>query len=47
MEMAKAFEALLERLPNPRIAQGSPPPEYPPNILLRGMTALPLEFDPA
>jgi len=47
MEMTKAFEALIERLPNPRIAPGSPDPEYPPNILLRGMKSLPLEFDPA
>jgi len=46
-EMLKSFEALLERLPNPRFPKGSPPLEYPPNILLRGMTALPLEFDPA
>jgi len=45
MELIKGFEALIERLPNPRFPEGSPPPEYPPNILLRGMTALPLEFD--
>ncbi|MDE0885481.1 MAG: cytochrome P450 [Myxococcota bacterium] len=44
-ELVKGFEALIERLPNPRFPEGSPPPEYPPNILLRGMTALPLEFD--
>ncbi|MDG2334233.1 MAG: cytochrome P450, partial [Myxococcota bacterium] len=44
-ELVKGFEALLERLPNLRFPEGSPPPEYPPNILLRGMTALPLEFD--
>jgi cytochrome P450 len=47
MEMAKAFEALLERLPNLRAPDGSGPPVYPPNILLRGMETLPLEFDPA
>ncbi|HIF97572.1 MAG TPA: cytochrome P450 [Myxococcales bacterium] len=47
MEMTKAFEALLERLPNLRAPDGSGPPVYPPNILLRGMAALPLEFDPA
>jgi cytochrome P450 len=47
MEMTKAFEALLERLPNPRIEPGSPAPDYPANILLRGMRVLPMEFDPA
>jgi cytochrome P450 len=44
MEMSKAFEALVERLPNPRKPAGSPPPAYPANILLRGMTELPIEF---
>ena len=47
LEMAQSFGALLERLPNLRKAPGSPPPAYPPNILLRGMTELPIEFDPA
>ena len=47
MEMRKAFEALLERLPNPRKAPGTPAPDYPANILLRGMTTLPMEFDSA
>jgi len=47
LEMARAFAAVLERLPNLRRAPGSSPPEYPPNILLRGMTELPIEFDPA
>jgi cytochrome P450 len=46
-ELCKAFEALTQRLVNPRLAKGGPPLRHPPNLLLRGLEALPLEFDAA
>jgi hypothetical protein len=34
-------------MPRPRLAAGAPPPRWSPNVLLHGMDALHLEFDPA
>jgi cytochrome P450 len=46
-ELVKSMEALSQRLGSVRIPSGAPPLEHTPNILLRGLKALPLEFDPA
>jgi cytochrome P450 len=46
-ELQLALPRLLERLPNLRLAAGAPPPRWSPNVLLHGMDALHLEFDPA
>lgn len=45
-ELCKAFEALSQRLVRPRLASGSPPLRHPPNLLLRGLESLHLEFEP-
>ncbi|GHO89531.1 cytochrome P450 [Dictyobacter formicarum] len=44
MELECIFPTLLKRLPNLRLA--SPSVQWRPNFLLRGLAALPLEFDP-
>ena len=46
-EMLTAFPMILERLKNLRFAGGANDFRYSPNILLRGVEALHLEFDPA
>jgi cytochrome P450 len=46
-EMQVAFPRLLERLRRPRLAGGVPEPRWSPNVLLHGLEALHLEFDPA
>jgi cytochrome P450 len=46
-EMVTAFEILLRRLRNPRLAPGDEVLRYSPNILLRGVLELPLLFDKA
>ena len=46
-EMVTAFPMILERLRNLRFAAGANSFRYSPNILLRGVEALHLEFDPA
>ncbi|HLI91609.1 MAG TPA: cytochrome P450, partial [Ktedonobacteraceae bacterium] len=38
-----AFNTLLRRLPNPRLATGEP--EWAPNLVFRGLRSLPIEFD--
>jgi cytochrome P450 len=45
-ELQKSFRAFASRLANPRITPGSPPLNHSPNILLRGLDALHLDFDP-
>lgn len=42
-EMAVAFQELLRRLTNFRLAEGHIP-SWPPNMLLRGLTTLPISF---
>ena len=44
-EMQVAFPILLERLKNPRFAKGLNSFRYAPNILLRGVQELHIEFD--
>ncbi|MDE2466996.1 MAG: cytochrome P450 [Alphaproteobacteria bacterium] len=44
-EMNTAFPILLERLQNLRLAKGAGPLRYNPNILLRGVLELHIEFD--
>jgi len=44
-EMAVAFPILLERLKNIRFAQGKNTFQYDPNLLLRGVLQLHIEFD--
>ena len=44
-EMQTAFRKLLERLPNARLSEAHGEPIVAPNILLRGLTELHLEFD--
>ena len=44
-EMQVAFPILLERLKNPRFAKGLNSFRYNPNILLRGVLELHIEFD--
>jgi cytochrome P450 len=44
-ELVKSMEALSGRLATVRLQPGAPPLEHTPNILLRGLKALPLEFD--
>jgi cytochrome P450 len=44
-EMVTAFPILLERLQNPRFAKGLNSFRYNPNILLRGVLELHIEFD--
>ena len=44
-ELCKSIEALTSRLHNVRLASDAPPLRYPPNILLRGLEALHLEFE--
>jgi cytochrome P450 len=44
-EMVTAFPIILERLKNPRFAPGRNAFRYNPNILLRGVLALHVEFD--
>jgi len=44
-ELAKSFEALSQRLGAIRIDPSAPPLRHNPNILLRGLDALPLEFE--
>jgi cytochrome P450 len=44
-EMVTAFEILLRRLRNPRLAAGRETLNYDPNVLLRGVAALHIEFD--
>jgi cytochrome P450 len=46
-EMNIAFPILLERLRNPRYQEGVNAFRYSPNILLRGVEALHIAFDPA
>lgn len=46
-EMTVAFPILLRRLKNPRLQDGRNDFRYSPNILLRGVTALHIVFDPA
>jgi len=46
-ELVKSIEVLAERLATVRIAAGAPPLRHPPNILLRGLEALHLEFEAA
>jgi cytochrome P450 len=46
-EMVTAFPMILERLKNLRFAQGVNAFRYSPNVLLRGVEELHLEFDPA
>lgn len=46
-EMVTAFPIILARLKNIRFADGVDTFAYPPNILLRGVERLDLEFDPA
>jgi len=45
-ELQKSFRAFAARIANPRITPGSPPLNHSPNILLRGLDALHLDFDP-
>lgn len=44
-EMVTAFGVILDRLKNPRLQAGAGPLRYSPNILLRGVLELPIEFD--
>ena len=44
-EMVVGFRTLLERLDDVRLAPGATP-EHAPNVLLRGLTGLPIEFTP-
>ncbi|MCG8670481.1 MAG: cytochrome P450 [Pseudomonadales bacterium] len=44
MEMNTAFNVLLKRLKNLEIKYKGKQPEYPPNVLLRGMTELHITF---
>ena len=44
-EMQTAFRKLLERLPSARLSEAHGEPIVAPNILLRGLTELHLEFD--
>ena len=46
-EMLVAYRTLLQRLRGLRLASGHPDPVHKPNILLRGLAELHLEFDPA
>lgn len=43
-EMAVAYSELLKRLTNFRVAEGHVP-SWPPNMLLRGLTTLPITFE--
>ena len=43
-EMAVAYSELLKRLTNFRVADGHVP-SWPPNMLLRGLTTLPITFE--
>lgn len=43
-EMAVSFQQFAKRIDNLRIAEGAEL-TYPPNMMLRGLTALPLKFD--
>ncbi len=43
-EMVTAFGVILDRLKNPRFAEGQDTIRYSPNILLRGVLALNIEF---
>ncbi len=45
-EMVTAIEILLDRLKSPRLAHGQGAIRYTPNILLRGVEALHIEFEP-
>jgi cytochrome P450 len=45
-ELQQSLRAFSARMANPRITPGSPPPRHSPNILLRGLDALHLDFDP-
>ena len=44
-EMVTAFGIILDRLKNPRLPAGHAALRYSPNILLRGVLELPIEFD--
>ena len=44
-EMVSAFGVILDRLKNPRLQEGQGELRYSPNILLRGVLELPIEFD--
>lgn len=44
-EMVTAFEILLRRIGNPRLQAGQESLEYDPNVLLRGVRELHIEFD--
>ena len=44
-ELVRSFEALSGRLATVRIPADAPPLRHTPNILLRGLEALPLEFE--
>lgn len=44
-EMNGGYAVLLNRLTNFRLEQGHPDPEFAPNALLHGLTALHVEFD--
>ena len=44
-EMVSAFGVILDRLKNPRLQAGQADLRYSPNILLRGVLELPIEFD--
>jgi cytochrome P450 len=46
-EMAVAFRTLLARLEDWRLDPDAPAPRHKPNVLLRGLEALPLRFRPA
>ena len=46
LEMQVAFRTLVGRLEGWQLAAGAPAPRYRPNVLLRGLEALPLEFRP-
>ena len=46
-ELVKSIEVLSERLATVRIPADAPPLRHPPNILLRGLEVLPLEFEAA
>lgn len=44
MEISTAFTVLLERLDDLSLDDSDHQPHYPPNVLLRGMTTLPVRF---
>lgn len=47
MEITTAFKVLLARLKQIELNDKTQQPDYPPNVLLRGMTSLPIKFKPA